>query len=781
MGIGKKILYVITFASVWTLSYYVLGEDWSFFIQWWFTLLLLGMACMPVTSLIFRQFQDRGYIFSKPIGMALCGYLFWLLSNTKLVLFTPTNGRLCLLLLGVVSYGAYFSQRKKKEPMADSKRFIEHCLQEELVFLFVFMVCCYIKGFKPEAYGTEKFMDYGFLTSMMRADYMPPFDFWYSEGIINYYYFGQYLATMITKVSGVTVAVAYNLMIATIATLSMMLPYCLVYEVMAQLPQVKKIEGCKLPAVAGILGGLLVSCSSNLHFPVFRWIVPALQEMLGLPVSTYWFPDATRYIGYFPETNDKVIHEFPSYSTVLGDLHAHYINLIFVLTVLGILFAWSMQQYERYHLQAVSENKAYGIKDIWNEVRNPAILLVTFFIGMFHMSNYWDFPIYYVIAGAVILFTYAIVYDFKRYVICLTAVMGVFVLVGSSVVALPFTRNFDRIASEIAFATSHTKWYQLLILWGLPVITALGNVCSTWTNFEKNKRYSSLQELNLIEVEERNWFQKDTKTTIAQNIVLFMKHCSVSDLFVLTLSFCAIGLVWLPEVIYVKDIYSQDYARANTMFKLTYQAFILFGICSGYIIIKYIAFASTQRQRRYAMFALICSCFTISYMGHSVRAWFGNVFDYDARKSLDATEFLIDRYPNDYEAIDWLNQNVEGHAIVLEASGDSYSDYERVSVFTGLQTVMGWYVHEKLWRGDPLELNQRAEDIREIYTATDVDYVKQLVERYQIDYIYVGTLEREKYGVISDELLLNLGEIVFERMDPLQPSSKTYILKISNN
>ena len=44
------------------------------------------------------------------------------------------------------------------------------------------------------------------------------------------------------------------------------------------------------------------------------------------------------------------------------------------------------------------------------------------------------------------------------------------------------------------------------------------------------------------------------------------------------------GLILLPEIVYVKDIYSGDYKRANTMFKLTYQAFIMFGICFGYII-----------------------------------------------------------------------------------------------------------------------------------------------------------------------------------------------------
>ena len=49
-------------------------------------------------------------------------------------------------------------------------------------------------------------------------------------------------------------------------------------------------------------------------------------------------------------------------------------------------------------------------------------------------------------------------------------------------------------------------------------------------------------------------------------------------------------------------------------------------------------------------------------------------------------------------------KTIEGQPVVLEANGDSYSDYERVSAMTGLPTVLGWYVHEWLWRGDPADL-----------------------------------------------------------------------------
>lgn len=763
MNTGKKIVYLVTYVCVFALAFLMLRGDAASFLKWWGALFVIGLACLPMTTVLFRGFHDKGYLFAKPIGMALAGYLLWLLSSMKILKFTSLNGILCVILLALPNlYLFYSSQKKNKtiEPLF-SKENIETFFKEELFFLLLFLLWCYIKGFKAEAYGTEKFMDYGFMTSMMRADYMPPYDLWYSGGVINYYYFGQYLATFITKISGVTVNVGYNFMLMTIAALSTLLPYSIVSNVTAQMLQKKQISKPWLPPVSGILGGLILSCSSNLHFPIFRWVVPALQEMLGIEVSSYWFPDATRYIGYQPETSDKTIHEFPAYSTVLGDLHAHYINIIFVLTVVGLLFAWYIrQEQQRDRIQLTSKLK-FDRKECLTEILEPGILMITFFIGMFHMTNFWDFPIYFVVSGAVILFSNLVKYQFHVKAWIMTGLQGVFVVIGSSVVALPFTLQFDQISTEICISQNHTPFYQLMILWGVPVIVVIGFICSCISDYRKNKEGT----------EENN--------TIWMAVKTFFMKIDFTDLFIILLGLCAIGLVMMPEVIYVKDIYSGDYKRANTMFKLTYQAFIMFSMCSGYVLMKHLIVGTTARQKRYARVGLILSVLTICYIGHSVKAWFGNVFDFDARGTLDAAEFMVEQMPDDSLAIDWLNENVDGQAVVLEANGDSYSDYERISVMTGLQTVAGWYVHEWLWRGDTDTLNKRNEDIQTIYTSTDWNTVSQLVEQYDIDYIYIGTLEYEKYGTIATDIITQMGEVVYSAKPSDGTGNQIYIVKIA--
>ncbi|HHX55194.1 MAG TPA: hypothetical protein GX705_02490, partial [Clostridiales bacterium] len=135
--------------------------------------------------------------------------------------------------------------------------------------------------------------------------------------------------------------------------------------------------------------------------------------------------------------------------------------------------------------------------------------------------------------------------------------------------------------------------------------------------------------------------------------------------------------------------------------------------------------------------------------------------------------------PEDYKAINWINENIERKSVILEANSDSYSDYQRISVFTGHTTVLGWYTHEWLWRGDTDVLNERAADISDIYTSNDIKKVDELINKYKIEYIYVGELEYDKYGSIDELFLESLGEKVYESSSSSVLDRKTYIIKLN--
>ena len=142
-----------------------------------------------------------------------------------------------------------------------------------------------------------------------------------------------------------------------------------------------------------------------------------------------------------------------------------------------------------------------------------------------------------------------------------------------------------------------------------------------------------------------------------------------------------------------------------------------------------------------------------------MRHWYGEVWRPSLYQGLDATSFLEVDFPADAAAIRWLRENIQGSPVVLEANGLSYTEYERVSAMTGLPTILGWYTHEQLWRGNDVEdLNEKSAEVQEIYTSTEEQRVRSLLEKYDVSYIFVGSTEWDKYGSsLNEDLLQSLG------------------------
>ena len=103
-------------------------------------------------------------------------------------------------------------------------------------------------------------------------------------------------------------------------------------------------------------------------------------------------------------------------------------------------------------------------------------------------------------------------------------------------------------------------------------------------------------------------------------------------------------------------------------------------------------------------------------------------------------------HPDEYEAIRWLNENVRGTPIILEAVGGGYTDYARISSRTGLPTVIGWPGHERIWRGWDELPTDRQDDVARAYTSTSPGESKAILEEYDVEYVYVGHMERDTYG-----------------------------------
>jgi uncharacterized membrane protein len=148
------------------------------------------------------------------------------------------------------------------------------------------------------------------------------------------------------------------------------------------------------------------------------------------------------------------------------------------------------------------------------------------------------------------------------------------------------------------------------------------------------------------------------------------------------------------------------------------------------------------------------------YPVFAINGYYGNLKTY---QGLNGTTYLSSSlYSGDYSLINWINKNIKGQPVILEANGDSYTDYARISANTGLPTVIGWPVHEWLWRGTYDIVAPRIADVQTLYTTQDINIAKTLFKKYNVSYVVVSSLEKQKYPNLNENIFAKLGKIVFE-------------------
>ena len=279
--------------------------------------------------------------------------------------------------------------------------------------------------------------------------------------------------------------------------------------------------------------------------------------------------------------------------------------------------------------------------------------------------------------------------------------------------------NFKKMVTGIAFSDAHSPFGKFMLLWFISIAITIGlgvYLC----NFKKG----------------------DTQIN---------PECRAG---VLGLSACAVGLTLTPEVLYIKDIYTEGYHRFNTMFKLTYQAYVLFAVITGIVfaILIYELYAGNNRRvlKSSAVIALtLYVLLSATYSGYAVKQWYGNVFKADARMGISSLEGLRDdpNYGFEVKAMDYLDADDKRVLNIIEAAGENYTHQSTLSVYSGACTPIGWFTHEWMWHDDYDMACFKAEQVERFYTSGDKEYCKAILKEYDVDYILVGPTEMSKYYV----------------------------------
>ena len=190
-------------------------SDFFIVIRWWSVLFLIGAAAFPLTRMLFREWHDEGYLFSKAVGLAVVGWIVFVLGMAHIAPFTI--GTIGIATAVVFLLGIFLSSANKSRTYKTNRSYlVKTVVAEEAFFLVALLLWTWVKAHEPSIRGLEKFMDYGFMQSILNSSYFPPTDMWYPPHPINYYYFGHLVTAMVTKASMLDLSYTFNLMLSTI-------------------------------------------------------------------------------------------------------------------------------------------------------------------------------------------------------------------------------------------------------------------------------------------------------------------------------------------------------------------------------------------------------------------------------------------------------------------------------------------------------------------------------------------------------------------------------------
>ncbi len=813
--------------------------------QIWSLVEILGLLCLPLTFSVFRNLPDRGWAFSKALGMLLLAFCVWLpLMCVPALPFNQLFIAGIALLLLISSSLKFMHLRYAIMKMVRQNRL--YILAVEILFLGMVFLLGWIRSFGPDIRSYEMFMDEGFIAAIMRSPHLPANDMWFAGYSINYYYYAHYTIAVLAKLLGQSPSIAFNTGICIIFGICAVNLFGITCNIVtwarylrlrvrrysSVLPEYPDIVLPRLlPAVPyGLLSMLMALVFGNLASTQQWWVA---HDSSSPNLYNLWFNPSRVVSG--------TINEFPAFSFLLSCFHAHVLSLAFTIMAIGLAF------------NLLLETEGRGIFIFGRGWSIPLNLSGTALVlGSLFVMNGWDYPTYMGLTVVCIIgqqwFAYHERFSFSLLLGILTA--GTSLIALSFIFYLPFYLTFISPAQGIGLvsAQSRSMLSDELLVFGLFAFIFFSLLL---VSAVKEPLFERSQEDTLVRSSRASnvplpadgiqaaisstgrkllamplvfaaypvllvclvpWafsllmlgFVPNSATFVIGSdfailgVMLMCYHCrDRSHAFVLLLGATAFALVAGCEIFFLKDAFAAtELDRMNTVFKFYFQAWVLLSVaCSAGLFFILDGFRSVSKnspflfqivsnvQRGWSLILLILVLASMvypltapyeryasdggiispTYQGSTNSlGWLGSLENLERTNSLDGLRYLKNclslscPYPNsagDYAAIRWLNANVQGDPVIVEAMGNDYSLYGRISAFTGLPTLMGWAGHEYQWRlswlkdsANKAEYYRRSSDLDQIYTSPDPRVVLSLMARYKAQYLYVGPLEIEKYS-----------------------------------
>ncbi len=232
-------------------------------------------------------------------------------------------------------------------------------------------------------------------------------------------------------------------------------------------------------------------------------------------------------------------------------------------------------------------------------------------------------------------------------------------------------------------------------------------------------------------------------------------HPPFSIGFVLLLTVLGAILILAPDFVYLRDQFGY---RINTVFKFYYQAWILWSLVASFGVAYVLQNLQGVKDVLFRVLIGIVIFCGLLYPCLSLMTKTNNFKPFDGY-TLDDLDRIRRENPDEAAAIEWLRNAPNG--VIAEAAGDGYSSYARISTYTGLQTVLGWPGHEAQWRGSFAPQGSRRDDVMRLYATARWEEAQQIIDQYDIRYIYIGGLER--VAPLNEEKFMSHLKPVFQQ------------------
>ncbi len=724
---------------------------------WLAALLLLGLLARPAAAWLLPGLDHDAL--AIPLALAVLGVVGHLVGHVAFGWPALLAG---LAALAGASYWAWGRVELEASRYAEASA----------VFAAAFLFMVGIRALDPAAAPLpvaigEKMLDFGLLKSLLRAPTLPPEDMWYAGATVRYHYGGHMLSALLATLTFTAGRFAYNLALAGFYAALVVAAYGLASSIAVPYAASRRW--------AAAFGAFLVGVAGNLDTParLLIWLLPdgparSVAEALGYRERVLgWTPDGFFYFDasrVFPiDATDPnsfmAATEFPLFAWLNGDLHAHMMSQPFMLLLGALLLGY------------------------WRADGQPgrrALLLlgaVPPLVGFIGVVNVWSFPT----AGALVAL--AVAFAPGEPTAALRTLLSVPAALGPR--ADGRVEELRRLALGAIGGLAATA---LGVVWTLPYWTVVvlggpGMRPMPWGPWTPLGGFVVVQGAFLAVI----------------GLFLFGATAAASDeperLWAAGLA--ALGLLVLVEIpawgfvvpiglgawwllrrespgfewmlvlaggglVFLVEFVSLEGERFNVVFKYYAHVWLFWSVAAGVglarlragwpaatrdvelprwgTIGRILAAGVVLTTAVYAGFALPTHA---DHPGPAVAA---------SGPTLDATAYVDVTYADEAAAIAWLDARDGRPTIVTAAPGGYWWRPDRgdgaaaPASLTGLPTVLGWF-HERQYRG-PADYQTRVEHVRQIYEGP-AERQRTLLERYGVDYVYVGPAERARYDAIT--------------------------------